>query len=206
MRRWVLIAALISVARAARADEAQDILGKLRDPDLATRTLGAIAIEHYVRAQYHQPLFDRPALQPWQTALGEAVPVLVEMLSEDRGLEWIDENGNLENTTTPRREAARALLSLERASIDPLIAVLDRKPLARKASDILRLIAKGGPARSDRQSWQQWWAAHAGLALPNERGRWWMVLLGLGVVAMASALAFLFQRRRAPVSLLQPQG
>jgi hypothetical protein len=204
MRR-LLVALCLMVASPARADEAQEILAKLRDPDLVVKTYGAIAVEHYVRARWHQPFFDQPRLRPWQLALADGTPLLVEMLAEDRGLEWIDESGNSEKTTTPRRHATVALLALERASIEPLIAALDRKPLAHKSDDLLRRIVKGGPASSDRQSWSTWWSAHAGQALPNERGRWWLVLVALLAVAAAACLAWLYQRRRTPAPLLRLQ-
>jgi hypothetical protein len=205
MRR-LLVALCVMVASPARADEAQEIMAKLRDPDLVVKTYGAIAVEHFVRARWHQPLFDQPRLHPWQLALDGAAPLLVEMLAEDRGLEWIDESGNPEKTTTPRRHATVALLALERASIEPLIVALDRRPLAHKSDVVLRRIVKGGPAGSDRQSWTAWWSARAGQALPNERGRWWLVLIAVLAIAVAAALAWLYQRRPAPSSLLRARA
>jgi hypothetical protein len=202
--KGLLVALCLMMASPASADEAQEILAKLRDPDLVVKTYGAIAVEHYARAHWHQPLFDDPGPHPWQLALAEAPALLVEMLAEDRGLEWIDESGNSEKTTTPRRHATVALLALERASVEPLIAALDRKPLAHKSDDVLRRIVRGGPTASDRQSWSAWWSAHRGRALPNERGRWWLVPLALLAIAAAAALAWLYQRRRAPSSLLRP--
>jgi hypothetical protein len=204
MRRLVLLTVLVTTTAVA-ADDAQEILTKLRDPDLVVKTYGAIGVEHYVRAHWHQPLFDQPRLHPWQVALADAPPILVEMLAEDRGLEWIDESGNSEKTTTPRRHATVALLALERASIEPLIAVLDRKPLAHKADAVLRRIVKGGPPGADRASWSAWWAAHGREALPNERGRWWMGLVALALMAVTAALVYLVQRRRAPSSLWRAQ-
>jgi hypothetical protein len=180
----------------ADAEEIAQILGKLRDPELVTRTYGAVAAQHFARKQWGFALFTRASLRPWQRALAPAVAPLVEMLAEDAGLEWIDQNGNTEQTTTPRQEATRALLALERPAIEPLIAALDRPPLARKSDELLRRIVRGGPAEHDRAGWERWWSAHRTQPLPNEHGQWWLV--ALGGLLLAAVATWVFRRQRGP--------
>jgi hypothetical protein len=179
-------------------DDIETILIKLADEDLVERTYGALAAQHFAKKQWGFSLFSHAELRPWQRVLAPAAKQLVEMLAEDGGLEWIDQNGMTEKTTTPRQEAARALLALERASVEPLIAVLDRLPLARKADDLLRQIVRGGPTARDRVAWQSWWTAHQNQPLHNERGQWYLPAIGL--VALAGVGALVFRRQRASAS------
>jgi len=173
----------------------EQILIKLADEDLVERTYGALALQHFAKKQWGFSLFSRAEQRPWQRVLAPAAKQLVEMLAEEGGLEWIDQNGMTQKTTTPRQEAARALLALERGSVEPLIAALDRPPLTRKADDLLRQIVRGGPAQHDRASWQAWWNQHQGQPLHNERGQWW--LPALAVLALGGVGALVFRRQRA---------
>ena len=185
-------------AAAPRSDGVPQILIKLQDESLVERTYGAIAAQHFARRQWGFSLFGQAELRPWQRALGPAVPRLVDLLAEDRGLEWVDDNGASEKVTTPRREATWALLALERASVERLVAALDRKEMQRKADELLRRIVHGGPAGHDRAAWQDWWSRHERQALPNERGQWWLVLLALVALSVVAALVFRRQRRGRP--------
>jgi hypothetical protein len=173
----------------------EQILVKMADEDLVERTYGALALQHFAKKQWGFSLFSHAELRPWQRVLAPAARQLVELLAEDGGLEWIDQNGMTEKTTTPRQEASRALLALERGSIEPLLAALDRPPLARKADDLLRQIVRGGPAQHDRAAWQSWWNQHQDQPLHNERGQWWLV--GLGGLALAGIGTLVFRRQRA---------
>jgi LPXTG-motif cell wall-anchored protein len=179
---------------AAPASEIDQILAKLADADLVERTYGALAIEHFARKQWGFSLFSQAGLRPWQRALVPATGPLVELLSHDAGLEWIDQNGMTEKTTTPRQEATRALLALERVSVEPLLAALERPPLTRKADEVLRRIVRGGPAGHDQAAWGAWWAQHRQRPLPNEHGQWWLLALGGLLLAATAALVFRKQR------------
>jgi LPXTG-motif cell wall-anchored protein len=198
-RRLALVVLLLASAAPATAQrpsgDVDQILAKLADEDLVERTYGALALQHFARKQWSFALFSHTQLRPWQRALAPAMRPLVDLLGEDGGLEWIDQSGNTEQTTTPRAEATRALLALERASVEPLIDALDRPPLHRKADELLRQIVRGGPPGHDRAAWQRWWSEHQHQPLHNERGQWWLVVLGLVLLAAVAALVFRKQRR-----------
>jgi hypothetical protein len=176
--------------------EIQRILQELRSEDRVQATAAAISCQHLVRRQSTFSLFDRPELRWWQQALLPAVPPLVEMLADERGMEWVDGNGNTEQVTTARREARLTLVALGRASIDGLIAALDRRELARKADEVLRQIVGSGPPDARKASWERHWAERRGQALPTEQGRFLQVLLGTVLLAGAVALVFWLQRLR----------
>ena len=192
-----------AVARAAaqsstRVSDIEQILIKLADEDLVERTYGALALQHFAKKQWGFSLLSHAEQRPWQRVLAPATPQLVELLAQEGGLEWIDQNGMTEKTTTPRQEATRALLALERGSVEPLIAALDRPALARKADELLRQIVRGGPAQHERAAWQAWWNEHQHQPLHNERGQWWLVALGL--VALGGVGTLVFRRQRAQKS------
>jgi len=196
----LLVTILLGVAAPAWAQprtpvgDIEQILVKTADEDPVERTYGALAVQHFARKQWGFTLFSHAEQRPWQRVLAPAARQLVEMLAEDGGLEWIDQNGMTEKTTTPRQEAARALLALERAAVEPLLAALDRPPLARKAEELLRQIVRGGPPGHDRAAWQGWWSEHQHQPLPNERGQGWLLVLAAGVLAGVGALVFRRQR------------
>jgi hypothetical protein len=180
-------------ARAAR--EVDDLLAKLRDDDRATRTMGAIGVRHRAARSWGLAMLSRTELRPWQHDLAPAAPLLVQMLEDDRGLEWIDQDGNSQSVTTPRREATMALLALERPAVEPLIQALGQPVLAHKADEVLRRLTRGSPAGHDAAAWQTWWSAHRHRPLPNERGHLLLVALGLSALAIATAIVFRRQRR-----------
>jgi hypothetical protein len=180
--------------------DVRDVLEKLEDPELLERTYGALGATHLARRQWGFALLSDTELRPWQRALAPGMPALVELLGEEGGMEWVDQNGVTEKTTTPRKEAALALLALERASIEPLIAVLDRPRLARKADEVLRQIVRGGPPGHDRASWQAWWAQHRNEPLHNEKGQGWLVLL-LALAAAAVVGLILWRSRGGPTEI-----
>ena len=194
----ILLGGALPAAAAPRTPvtDIESILVKMTDEDLVERTYGALAVQHFAKKQWGFTLFSHAEQRPWQRVLAPAARQLVEMLAEDGGLEWIDQNGVTEKTTTPRQEAARALLALERASVEPLMAALDRPPLVRKADELLRQIVRGGPAGHDRAAWQGWWSAHQRQALPNEQGQGWLLLLG--ALALGGVGTLVFRRQRAP--------
>jgi hypothetical protein len=196
-RATVAMAALMCAsAGLARADgEVDALLAKLRQDDRATRAMGAIGVQHLAARRWGAGLLPRAALRPWQRELAPAVPLLVQMLDDDRGLEWIDEQGASQSVTTPRREATLALLALERPSVEPLIEALGQPALAHKADEVLRRVTRGGPAGHDAAAWQSWWRAHREQALPNERGH--LLLLAIGLCVLAGATALVFRRQRA---------
>jgi hypothetical protein len=141
-------------------------------------------------------LLARTELRWWQLALAPGVPRLVQMLGDDAGLEWIDQNGMTEQVTTPRKEAALALLGLERASIPPLIAALEHRPLTRKADEVLRRITGDiGPAEKTQAAWLAWWQAHQDDPLPREHGRLPSLAMGLMLLVLAVAGVILLQRK-----------
>jgi hypothetical protein len=191
---WPLLGVLAGAAMAAEGD-VDRILTNLADDAATNRAYGAIGARHFAASQRGFSLLSHHELRPWQQALSTGIPRLVDMLEDDRGLEWVDDNGASQTVTTPRKEAERALLALERASVEPLIAALDRPALAHKADDLLRRIVRGGPPGTGRGTWQQWWAAHRDRPLPNERGQLGVVILS--VLGTAAAAGVVFWRQRA---------
>jgi hypothetical protein len=191
-----------------RAD-VERILAGISDQDRVQKALSAVAAQHLVRGQWNFSLFSRTELRWWQQALAPAVPPLVQMLADERGLEWVDGSGVTEKVTTPRKEATLALLALERASVGPLIAVLDQPTFGRKADDLLRRIVGGGPPaagqvgqdRGDlkalQASWQQWWQQNQARPLPREHGQFGTAVLVLLLVLGAVALVFWLQHKRS---------
>jgi thioesterase domain-containing protein len=195
-----LLAGLASAAWAQTDRVSSDIrraITSLQSDDRVQRALGAIAIQHVLKGRWRFSLLDRTHLRWWQTALQPAIPALIEMLTDDAGLEWVDQNGMTEQVTTPRKEATLALIGLERAAVDPLIASLDRPGLTRKADQVLRRITDDGPSTSDRASWQRWWTARQTGPLPGEHGQLWKAALALLLLAGAIALVIWRQRRIA---------
>jgi len=174
-----------------------EIATKLDDDDTVEKTYGALAAQHYARRHWGFQLFSHTELRDWQLALAPVIPRIVDLLSEGENLEWIDTaTGNQNQVTTPRKEAARALQAMERASVEPLMAALDRPNLALHAEQVLREIVRGGPPEHDRASWQRWWQAHRQEPLHNERGQWWLPTLFLVLVAGAVGVMLLLQRKR----------
>src|SRR4051812_46309274 len=115
-RHLVAVAAVVLAGpgRARAAGQVDELLVKLRHEDRATRAMGAIGVRHLAAQRWGFALLTRTELRPWQRELAPAVPLLVELLEDDRGLEWIDQDGTSQSVTTPRREASMALLALER--------------------------------------------------------------------------------------------
>ena len=196
--QWMLIGVTLltagGVARAGSNKDLDEIMTHLTDDDTVEQTYGALAVQHYARQQWGFSLFSHAELRPWQRELAPAVKKLIDLLTEDEGLEWVDPNGNQKQTTTPRQEAWRALLAVERAAVDPLVAALDRPPLARKADELLRKIVRGGHPQHDRAAWQAWWQQNQRRPLPNEHGQWWLVALGLLALGGMAAVVFRVQR------------
>ena len=181
---------------AALDEEVGRIVSQLRSDERVGRVYGAIAARHLAARQWGFAIIGRAELRPWQRALAPAVAPLIELLADDAGLEWVNENGDSEQVTTPRKEATLALLAFERPSVEPLIAALDRRELGRKADEVLRRLTRGGPTEATRAAWQRWWSEHREETLPNERGHLWMVLLGVVLLGGAVALV-VWQQRRA---------
>lgn len=193
---WLLVALPVAAPQdAAAKSEVATIKEQLGSEDRVTRVYGAIAARHFARREWGFNLLNRPALQDWQRALAPAVGLLIDLLGDEAGLEWIDENGNSEQVTSPSREATQALLALERASIGPLIAALDRAELAGKADGILRQLTRGGPPEKTRAAWQRWWSQNEREALPNERGQFWLIVGGLLLLGAGVALVIWRQNR-----------
>jgi hypothetical protein len=202
--RWALpaVVTLLAVAPAAaqaprERSDVERIIAGVHDEDRVQRALGAVAVQHLVRGQWNFSLFGRTSPRWWQRELAPAVPRLVDMLGDERGLEWVDGNGNTERVTTPRKEATLALVALERAAVGPLIDVLDRPALARKADELLRRITAAAPVSADKPGWQRWWAEHQGRPLPRERGQLGNAALVALLIAGAVALVIWQQRKRA---------
>jgi hypothetical protein len=199
--RMVLCASLLlggcTPSTADRADIERAIT-TLQSADRVERALGAIAAQHVIKRQSRFNLLDRTELQWWQQELSPAIPMLINMLADDAGLEWIDPNGSTERTTTPRKEAVPALAGLERAAVEPLIAALDRPEVARRADGLLRQINGGqGAADARSSSWRSWWEQHRSEALPEERGRVGKLLLNLLLVLLAVGAVVFGQRMLA---------
>jgi hypothetical protein len=189
----LLLAPIRAMARPS--GDIADIASKLDDDDTVEKAYGAMGAQHYARQAWGFALFSHTELRDWQLNVAPLVPKIVELLGEDEKLEWIDTNGNQKQVTTPRAEATRALLALERASVDPLIAALDQPKLAAPADEVLRQIVRGGPPGRDRPGWQRWWDAHRSEPLHNERGQWWLPAIFLVLLTGVAALVFRAQRK-----------
>jgi hypothetical protein len=184
-------------AQARPSGEIAEIASKLDDDDTVEKAYGAMGAQHYARQQWGFTLFDHPALHDWQLAIAPVIPRIVDLLAIGEDLEWTDTNGNSkQQVTSPRREATRALVALERASVDPLLAALDRPAVAAPAEAALRQIVRGGPPEHDRASWQRWWDAHRSEPLHNERGQWWLPAIFLALLGGAVAVVMRAQRAR----------
>ena len=187
---------LAAAQTAADRAEVDRILEQIRSEDRVESTSAAISLRHLVGRQSSLRLFDQTHLRWWQQSLLPAMPTLVDHLADERGLEWVDGMGNTEQITTPRQEARQALVALGRASVEPLIAALDRPGLSRKADEVLRQILRGGPAGAHRASWESYWSARRDEALPGEEGRIFQVLLGTLLLGGLVTLLMWWQRQR----------
>ena len=209
----ILVGSVTPAAAASSADVAgiQRALVQLAGEDRVDQALGAIAIQHLVKRQWRFNLLARTQLRWWQESLLPGVPRLVQMLEDDAGLEWVDQNGMTEQVTTPRKEATLALVSLERAAVDPLIAGMEDPRLTRKADQVLRRITGDrGPNERTAAGWRAWWQANQGQPLPREHGQLLAALLGLLLVAAAVAGVILLQRKLLatkppPLSIRPPE-
>jgi hypothetical protein len=199
--RPVLIASILLVVRPAAAQSTADqgdvqrALVQLLGEDRVEKAAGAIAARHVIQRQWRFNLLARTELRWWQRELLPTVRPLVEMLADDAGLEWVNDSGATEQVTTPRKEATLALVGLERAAVEPLIAALARPELNRKADGVLRTITRGGPPDSRLESWQGWWRAHQNEPLPRERGQLLFFVLILLLASAAVAGVFFLQRK-----------
>jgi hypothetical protein len=212
-RRAVIFAAslLLTAAPPARAQstaalaDVQRVISQVQSEDRVQKVMGAIAAQHVVKQRWRFNLLDTTRLRWWQQGLLPAIPSLVQMLADDGGLEWMDQNGNTEQVTTPRKEALLALVALERASVAPLIAVLDRPELTRKSDEVLRRITGGaGPGDPRPASWQRWWQDNQGGPLPHEHGQLGKAALVLLLLAGAVTAAFFLQRKLATAGPRRP--
>jgi hypothetical protein len=183
-------------ALARPSGEIAELATKLDDDDMVEKTYGALGAQHYARQHWGFSFFSHTELRDWQLTIAPLVPRIVDLLAEGENLEWVDTNGNSKQITTPRKEASMALRALERASIEPLLAALERPKLAAPADQVLRDIVRGGPPEHDRAAWQRWWDAHRGEPLHNERGQWWLPTIFLALIAGAVALVLRVQRAR----------
>ena len=203
-RTMMLVGVAALLATRASADTLQDeidlALGELRADDRVLQVYGALGVQRIAREQWGLELVDRPTLRSWQKAMVPCAEALVVLLGDDDPLQWVDATSDkpvVDHATTPRREAERALLALERASVEPLIAALDGPKLAPHADGILRRITGGGPGETTRKAWQTWWSTNASAPLRNEHGHWGVVT----AIAMATiagvVLAGFWLRRTA---------
>ncbi len=202
-RRWrpallaVLVAASCSPSSADRAD-IQRGTTSLRSSDRAEKALGAIAIQHVIARQSRFSLLGHTDLRWWQRELQPAVPLMIDMLADDAGLEWIDPNGNTEKVTTPRKEATLALVQLERPAVEPLIAALDRPELAPRALRVLlQITGDRGVREPDAKAWRAWWGREQREALPRERGQLGSLATKLLLAVPVVALLIFLQERLA---------
>jgi hypothetical protein len=188
VRTALLLSVTLLVSMPLRAvarprGEIAEIATKLDDDDTVEKTYGALGAQHYARYNWGFHLFSSTELRDWQLNLAPLVPKIVDLLGEGENLEWIDTaTGNQKQITTPRKEAGMALLAIERASVEPLLAALDRPELAPHAAEVLRRIVRGGPPGHDRASWRSWWDAHRNEPLHNERGQWWLPAIFLALI------------------------
>jgi hypothetical protein len=200
--RGALLLAVLTLAPIGRAGavprgDIAEIASHLDDDDMVEKTYGALGAQHYARRHSGFNLFSVTELRDWQRDIGPLIPRIVALLGEGENLEWVDiASGNGKQITTPRKEAGLALQALERASIEPLIAVLDSAPLAPHADQVLRQITGGGPPGHDRSAWRGWWDGHRSAPLRNERGQWWLPAIFLGLLAAAVGVVVRLQRAR----------
>jgi LPXTG-motif cell wall-anchored protein len=186
-------------AEARPTGDIAEIASKLDDDDTVEKTYAALSAQHYARRHWGFQFFSHTELRDWQLNLAPLIPKIVELLAEGEKLEWVDATtGNQTQVTTPRKEAGLALLAIERASVEPLLAALDSPKVAPHADEVLRRIVRGGPPEHDHASWRRWWDAHRTEPLHNERGQWW--LLALGLVALGGVGTLVFRRQRAQKS------
>jgi len=184
-------------AGARPSGDIAEIASKLDDDDTVEKTYGVLAAQHYARRHWGFQLFSDTSLRDWQLNLAPLVPKIVDLLAEGEKLELVDATtGNQTQVTTPRKEAGMALQAMERVAVDPLLAALDRPPLAPHADEVLRRIVRGGPPEHDHAGWQRWWAAHREQPLHNERGQWWLPTIFLVLVAGAVGVVLRVQRAR----------
>lgn len=176
-------------------DAIQEILAQLRSDDRAERAYGAMAVQRVARERWGFSLWTRTDLRPWQRQIAPVVSPLIAVLEDDSALQWLSAEGAtmVENATTPRREAALALLALERAAVEPLIDAL-AGPRAAAAAEVLRRLIEGGPPTADTAAWRRFWAENRHRPLRNEAGRW--PLVAALVLATATAIALVLWRAR----------
>jgi hypothetical protein len=182
--------------------EAERIVTDLQKGTRLQRTMAAIALRHFVARQSSFRLLASTEPRWWQTTLAPVAPRLVQMLGDESGLEWVDQNGMPEGTTTPRKEAAQALISLQRPAVDPLLARLDDPKIGPRAAEVLLRILPEGPTGGDPTAWKAWWTQHQQEPLVHERGQLAfliirLVLLGLGVTLVVLAQRWMVRRGEA---------
>jgi hypothetical protein len=202
------LAASNASAKGDRLDqEVAGLLVRLRSPERVERAYGAIGVRHLAARQSGGfRLLNRNQLAPWQATLAPVVPVLIDLLRDDMPLQWVDDKDQptVETVTTTRREAAQALVALERAAVEPLIAVADDRVLGPRADQALRQLFGGGPAGKDRAAWNAWWSTQRQQPLTNERGQW-PLAAGL-LLLVVSAIAFFLWRQRARLRADERRG
>jgi hypothetical protein len=184
-------------SQAAREEAGRIVLDVQKGTRLQ-RTMGAIAMRHFAGRQGSFRLLGHPELRWWQAAFAPAGPRLVQMLGDDSGLEWVDGAGMPEASTTPHKEAAQALVSLQRAAIEPLLARLDDPRIGPRAAEVLLQIVPTGPTSA--AAWPGWWAEHRNDLLPSEHGQLVGLTLKVLVLALGVAgvvLAQIWRARRA---------
>lgn len=193
-RAFVVAVLVLATSAAAAADRWQDdaevALAQLRADDRVQQVYGALTVHRLARERWGLTLRDAPVMQRWQTALVPHAQALVPLLADQEPMQWVDATSDkpvIDHATTPRREAARALLALERGAIAPLIDAVGGQVAPRRADELLREIVGSGPAEPTMAAWQAWWREHQREPLRNERGRW-VVALGVTIAAIAGAV------------------
>lgn len=177
------------------SQEVKALTDKLDAEDRITCAYAAMSVVRIARENWGTALLGSVELRPWQGDIAPLVPRLVALLEDDETLQWTSNDDTPLSETSLRKEATKALLAVERASVVPLIVALDG-PAAKQADQVLRQLVKGGPPGPTRAAWERWWRDNGTHPLTNEHGNLALMLALVAASALAVGLVIWRARRR----------